>query len=157
MFSVKSSYDLLEEGRQQLVPVKMIWNPLVPTKVGFFVWEVWWGKILTMDQLKKCSFSLANRCPFCGQTEEVLEHLFIHCPKIWGMWTTLFSLSEGGWVCPYLVKEQLMGWVRLSLKKKEAKLWRAAPLCLLWAIWIERNKVVFEDEQFSFDRLKSFF
>ena len=45
-FSVKSSYDLLEGGRQQLVPVKMIWNPLVLTKVGFFVWEVWWGKIL---------------------------------------------------------------------------------------------------------------
>ena len=40
MFSVKSSYDLLEGGRQQLVPVKMNWNPLVPTKVGFFVWEV---------------------------------------------------------------------------------------------------------------------
>ena len=27
------------------MPVKMIWNPLVPTKMGFFVWEVWWGKI----------------------------------------------------------------------------------------------------------------
>ena len=38
MFSVKSSYDLLEGGRQQLVPVKMILNPLVPTKVGFFCW-----------------------------------------------------------------------------------------------------------------------
>ena len=30
-------------------------------------------------------------------------------------------------------------------------------LGLLWAIWNERNKVVFEDERFSFDRLKSFF
>ena len=28
---------------------------------------------------------------------------------------------------------------------------------LVVAIWIERNKVVFEDMQFSFDRLKSFF
>ena len=100
MFSVKSSYDLLEGGRQQIVPVKMIWNPIVPTKVGFFVWEVWWGKILTMDQLKKRGFSLANRCLFCGQTEEVLEHLFIHCPKIWNLWTTLFSLSKSGWVVP---------------------------------------------------------
>ena len=110
-----------------------------------------------MDQLKKRGFSLASRCPFCGQMKDVLEHLFIHCLKIWDLWTTLFSLSKGGCVCPYLVKELLMGWVRLTLKKKEGKLWRAAPLCLLWAIWIEGNKVVFKDMQFSFDRLKSFF
>ena len=95
MFSVKSSYDLFDGGRQHLVLVKMIWNPIAPTKVGFFVWEVWWGKILTMDQLKKRGFSLASRCPFCEQTEEVLKHLFIHCHKIWDLWTTLFSLSEG--------------------------------------------------------------
>ena len=108
MFSVKSGYDVLDVGWQNLVPVKMIWNPIAPTKVGFFVWEAWWGKILM------------------------------------------------GWVCPYLVKELLMGWVWLPLKKKEAKVWRVAPLCLLWAIWIERNKVVFEDMQFSLDRLKTF-
>ena len=157
IFSVKSSYDVLNIGGQHLVPVKMIWNPIVPTKVGFFVWEVWWGKILTMDQLKKRGHSLASRCPFCGQKEEDMEHLLIHCSKVWELWTTLFSLSEGGWVCPYTVKELLMGWVWIPLKKKEVKLWRAAPLCLLWAIWIERNKVVFEDMQFSLNRLKTFF
>ena len=67
------------------------------------------GKILTMDQLKKRGFSLASKCLFCGQMKEVLEHLFIHCPNIWGLWTTLFSPSEGGCVCPYLVKELIMG------------------------------------------------
>ena len=28
MFLVKSSYDLFDGGRQHLVPVKMIWNPI---------------------------------------------------------------------------------------------------------------------------------
>ena len=42
-------------------------------------------------------------------------------------------------------------------KKKEAKLWRAVPLCLFWAIWKERNRVVFDDEAFSKSRLKSCF
>ena len=55
-FSVKTCFDLLEGGSQQLVPIKMLWNPIVPTKVRFFAWEVWWGKILTMDQLKKRGF-----------------------------------------------------------------------------------------------------
>ena len=59
------------------MPVKMIWNPLMPTKVGFFVGGgggggVWWGMILTMDQLKKGGFTFSNRRPFCGKTEEGL-------------------------------------------------------------------------------------
>ena len=64
MFSVKSSYDLYDRGRQHLMLVKMIWNPIVPTKVGFFVWEVWWGKILTMDQLKKTWFFSSKQVSF---------------------------------------------------------------------------------------------
>ena len=41
------------------------------TKVGFFAWKVWWGKILTTDQLSKRGFPLASRCPFCSKAEEV--------------------------------------------------------------------------------------
>ena len=62
--------------------VKVLWNLIAPTKVGFFAWEAWWGKTLTMNQLKKRGDSLASRCPLCGKEEEVLEHLFIHCPKV---------------------------------------------------------------------------
>ena len=108
-FSVNTCFELLEGGSQQSVPIKMLWNPTVPTKVGFFAWEVWWGKILTLDQLKKRGFSLVSRCVFCGKDEESLEHLFIHCPKVWCMWTAIFSLSGGGWVCPFLVKDLLRG------------------------------------------------
>ena len=110
-----------------------------------------------MDQLKKRGFSLASRCAFCGQDEESLEHLFIHCPKVWCIWTAIFSLSGGGWVCPFLVKDLLRGWLHLPMRKKDAKLWRAVPLCLLWAIWKERKRVVFDDEAFSKSRLKSSF
>ena len=59
---------------------------------------------LAMDQLKKRGFSLASRCTLCGKDEESLEHLFIHCPQVWCMWTAIFSFSGGGWVCPFLVR-----------------------------------------------------
>ena len=94
---------------------------------------------------------------FCGKDEESLEHLFIHCSKVWCMWTAIFSLSGGGWVCPFLVKDLLQGWLHLPMRKKDVKLWRAVSLCLLWAIWKERNRVVFDDETFSKSRLKSCF
>ena len=34
---------------------------------------------------------------------------------------------------------------------------RAVPLCLIWSIWKERNRVVFEDKAFSKTKLKSCF
>ena len=51
----------------------------------------------------------------------------------------------------------MLGWICLPLRKKDSKLWKATPLCLLWTIWKERNNVIFEDVCFSLRELKSFF
>ena len=53
--------------------------------------------------------------------------------------------------------EFFLGWINLSTRKEEKKFWRMVALCLLWAIWKERNIIVFEDVQFSLVRLKYFF
>ena len=116
-----------------------------------------WNISLTLDQLKKRGFSLASRCPFCGKVEEVMEHIFIHCPMIWHLWTVLFSAHGSGWVCRLLVKGLILGRDCFPSRKKEYRLWRAAPLCLMWAIWKEGNRIIFEDDCFSLDRLKSLF
>ena len=59
------------------MPIKMLWNPIVPTKVGFFAWEVLWGKILTMNQVQKIGFSLTSRYPLCKEAEEDFFFFFI--------------------------------------------------------------------------------
>ena len=95
-YSIKSCFDLLEGGRQHQLPIKMLWNPIVPTKVGFCAWEVWWGKILTLNQLQKRGFSLGSRCSLCKEAKEAMEHLLIHCPKIWCMRTNPLQLDRRG-------------------------------------------------------------
>ena len=60
--------------------VKMILNPLVSTKVGFFVWKVWWGKTLTMDQLKKGGFPLLVGVLFVGSQKKC--------------WNTFLSIAQ---------------------------------------------------------------
>ena len=71
----------------------------MPTEVGFFTWEASWGKVLTLDQLKKRGRVLANRCFLCGEGEETVDHLLLHCSK-----AKIFR------VFPFTVKETLLPW-----------------------------------------------
>ena len=47
-FMVKGYFKSLERGSPCNVPHKMLWNSLIPSKVGLFAWEVWWGKVVTL-------------------------------------------------------------------------------------------------------------
>ena len=58
---------------------------------------------------------------------------------------------------PRLIKDWFFGWNNFPVRKSERKAWRAAPFCLFRAIRKERNRVVFENEEFSLNRLKSVF
>ena len=126
----------------------MLWNPHIPSKVGFFAWEVWWGKVFTSTQLKKRGFHLASKCPFYGREEEELEHILIHCRAIWGQCTDLLSAFGPSCTCPFLVKDLIQSWMHFLVGKKAKAIWIAAPLLLCWAIWKERNKIIFEDATF---------
>ena len=73
-------------------PRKLIWNNCIHPKVSFFVWEAWWGKVLTMEQLKKRGRHLASRCPLCGKEEESLDHLLLYCTKVYNLWAFIFTV-----------------------------------------------------------------
>ena len=47
------------------------------------------------------------------------------------------------------VNEALLGWHGSYVGKKRKKVWRAAPLCLFWTIWRERNIKSFENGEHS--------
>ena len=47
------------------------------------------------------------------------------------------------------VNEALLGWHGSYVGKKRKKVWRAAPLCLFWTIWRERNIRSFENGEHS--------
>ncbi|RVW55305.1 hypothetical protein CK203_089047 [Vitis vinifera] len=61
------------------------------------------------------------------------------------------------WVLPATVKETLSGWNGSFVGKKRKGVWKASPLCLFWMVWKTRNKVAFEEEELSIQRLKASF
>ena len=58
---------------------------------------------------------------------------------------------------PALVRETLLGWHGPFEDKKHRNVWKAGPLCLFWIVWMARNRIAFEGEELSIQRLKSSF
>ena len=121
----------------------------------FFAWEASWGNVLTLDQLKKRGWTLANRCFLCCAEEEFIDHILIHCTKARILWELLFALFGVMWVLPYLVRDTLLSWHSINMGKKRSKVRMTAPLCLFWVVWKERNIIAFENEELSIHRMKN--
>ncbi|RVW91675.1 LINE-1 reverse transcriptase-like [Vitis vinifera] len=112
-------------------------------------------EVLTLDQLKKRGRCLANRCFLCCEEEESVDHILIQCSKARVLWELLFALFGVSWVLPYLVRDTLSGWSDFNMGKKRRKVWKAAPLCIFWVVWKERNRIAFDNEELSMNRLKN--
>ena len=61
----------------------------------------------------------------------------------------MFALFGVVWVLPYSVRNTLLGWCGINMGKKHDKVWMTAPLCPFWAVWKERNRIAFENEELS--------
>ena len=120
----------------------------------FFGWEATWGKTLTLHQLQKRGWALANRCYLCQRHEESIDHILLHCEKARTLWALLYSMFRVQWVLPTTIKETLLRWNGSFVGKKRKGVWRASPLCLFWTVWKARNKVAFEEKELSIQRLK---
>ncbi|RVW82307.1 putative ribonuclease H protein [Vitis vinifera] len=157
MFSVKSLYKSLVSGHPISFPSSAIWKVTVQPKVSFFGWVATWGKALTLDQLQRRGWALANRCYLCQKHEESIDHILLHCEKVRTLWVLLYSMFGVQWVLPATVKETLSGWNGSFVGKKRKGVWKASPLCLFWTVWKTRNKVAFEEKELSIQRLKASF
>ena len=150
-FSVKLFYKVLFGSNSIVFPHQLIWSNWVPTKMSFFAWEASWGKVLTLDQIKKRGRALANRCFLCGKDEETIDHLLLHCPVARLLWDLLLAIfgcigcslsrfqkpSSRG-VAPVWVREgKRLGWLR---PKHCFGLFGVKEITLLLKIWSSRLK-----------------
>ena len=60
-------------------------------------------------------------------------------------------------VFPSSVRETLLGWNRFFVEKRCKIVWKVSPLCVFWTVWKIRNRIAFEDEVLSIQRLKTYF
>ena len=167
-FTVRSFYLKLFAGKfppqeihfEKGFPCNLIWKSLAPLKVSFFVWEAAHGNILTCDNLQKRGKVLVNRCFMCKRSRESTDHLLLHCKVASMLWGLAFSCLGMSWVAPDSFRNHLLAWEgsfgrRVKKKKKEKVM--VLPHVIVWIIWRERNRRVFDNVETPLQRLKENF
>ena len=67
------------------------------------------------------------------------------------------SIVGTSWVFPDSVIQTLLSWQGAPVGKKRKNIWLAAPLCLFWTVWQNRNMMIFENKATLDKRTKIIF
>ena len=157
VFSVSSFYQLLARERFVEGPWRVVWLTGITPKVSFFVWTAALNRILTIDNLMRRGWVMVNRCCMCGLAEETVDHLLLHCIAAYQLWSLVYSIFGIVWVQPGSVASVLWSWAGGRVGKRRRKAWLFVPHCLMWLIWLERNRRTFQDTTVLVSQLKSRF
>ena len=96
-FSVKSCYDILNDGRVRSIFRNSIWKSIAPFKIKVFAWLVVHDKILSIANLNKRGWSGPIYCEACGYDTETTSHIFLHCPVPFAIWNFLLLNANYQW------------------------------------------------------------
>ena len=119
---------------------KTVWEQWSLPRNNFILWLAMLGKLRTRDRLR--FIHTDTFCIFCRQEEESHEHLFFGC-----RWTSSLWNNTKDWLRINKRMSTLKSDVRgLSTRGKnlEARMWRVSLNMIVYLIWDERNKRIFE-------------
>uniref|UniRef100_A0A7N2M263 Importin N-terminal domain-containing protein n=1 Tax=Quercus lobata TaxID=97700 RepID=A0A7N2M263_QUELO len=153
-FDIRSYYHAIRGASNSLFPWKGVWKPKIPRRVAFFLWTAAHGRILTLDNLMLKGRPLATWCCMCCCDGESVDHLLLHCPVTHSLWTFMLQAFGIHWVMPGSVAGLLSCWHQW-LGKHNLDIWNLVLGCLMWIVWLERNRRSFEDIEKTLDELKA--
>jgi hypothetical protein len=99
---------------------------------------------------------LAGWCYMCKNHWETGDHLLLHCEVATALRCSVFSMFGIQWVLPAKVLDMLAGWHNW-FGRHSSTVWNLAPLCVVWSLWKERNRRIFEDLEKPFSHLQEQF
>lgn len=145
-FTSKSFYVEISHITGISIPHNDIWNPDIPSKVSFFIWNSYLDKMLTLNYLQSKGWNLANIRVLCIFEEESISHLFNHCSMAKLVWGFFLSHLKISWIFLKLFNELISCWWIGGLESFPLSIWRALPGVICWELWKERNNRIFEDK-----------
>ena len=130
-FSVKEYYCCMSMASSDPFPWKSIWQAKVPPRVAFFSWTAALGKLLTIDNLRRRHLIIVDWCCMCKRSGESVDHLLLHCPLAWELWSMMLGLFGVHWVMPCHVLDFWAGWQGHYGNHCNLVVWRMVPHCVM--------------------------
>jgi hypothetical protein len=96
-YSVASAYGAMFLGSSSPLGAKQLWKTAAPPRVRFFFWLVMHGRCWTANRRFRHGLQPDDRCVFCDQSSETMEHVLLGCPYS-GRFGTLGQRSYIFWV-----------------------------------------------------------
>lgn len=169
-FTVKSMYKKLEllssgeegRGEEDNQVLGQIWKSGAPSRVVALAWKGLLNRIPTRDNLawrNVMPIGANFNCVLCNETEEIVNHLFLHCAVSWKIWVAILTWIDVNLIIPADLFMHWKWWDGLLCNRKENKrgmriIWQTS----LWVIWKARNNIIFNngvlDMEAAIDEIK---
>jgi hypothetical protein len=146
-YFVCSAYSCIKSDPKDST-LNSLWHSKVPMKVATFAWR------LMLDRVT-CKLSLARRGvrlgddgrSLCGNNPESSSHLFIDCDKVSLLWPIVLSWVGVSSPLHIDIKSHYLQFRELlNLSKKKRWKWFVIWYAVIWAVWLARNNVIFNNE-----------
>lgn len=124
-----------------------VWGLGMALKFQVFIWKVLQGVLATGEGLAKRKIEGNRACAFCRTNMETREHLFLNCEfsrRVWRASHLGFDFSVGD-------PDSFVDWFIRWLKEAPDKELIGDSILILWALWCERNNIVFRGLEASID------
>ncbi|GKV53163.1 hypothetical protein SLEP1_g59701 [Rubroshorea leprosula] len=158
-YSTKTAYSLLtqeQRGSRGTEIFRRIWNPLFPSKVSAFNWQLMLDRIPTWMNLLRRGITKdmeEGRCAVCGEADENAGHLFLNCKCARWIWKACAKWWGAkiffGTDC-WNTFQNFGAWTK---NKHIRKGWDCIWNTVIWSIWLSRNQKIFQDKEINLGKL----
>jgi zinc-binding in reverse transcriptase len=120
-----------------------LWLLRAPPRVLTFTWLMLQNAILTVDNLQKRGWQLANVCHMCYNAEETIPHLFIECQYIKEIRCYIHDMTQ---THRFISTKYRAGQYHFILDTSQNEHWKRMEIITCFVIWRERCRRIFQEE-----------
>lgn len=142
--TIRAAYEKVRLTRNSRMSYSFIWHKSAPPQVRLFLWRLYKGALSVPENLQKFVYIHPSQCPFCLKSQITINHTFLHCPEIAGIWKMYATHLDGPSTNATSVQQNLMQWW-ISTKGKTLKgMFRiVAPDIIVWEIWKTYTSIIY--------------